>query len=276
MAKVNHEIFEPNVEGLPIIYHVDRPTVHACPLNWHDALEILFCTEGEGRLLVDGRSVPFSLGEIAVINSNSIHGVTRLGEMGYHCIIIDYEFCKQNGIDLFELCFCDVIRSERIKSCYEQLVLEIKRAREERDFYTTLRQRSLLLEILCELCRSHAVKEGTVDGVDATKSRRVKGVIEYLRKNYLSELTLDDIARVACISKFHLAREFKEVTGQTVFGYINALRVTSAAKAIKAGERISDAGESAGFDNLSYFTRKFKEIMGKKPSEYRKQRTSRD
>lgn len=270
MSKVTHEIFAPNVEGLPIVYHLDELKDKSCDINWHDAIELLLCTDGEGRLITDGKNLPFSVGDLAVINSNSIHGVARGKNTRYHCLIIDYEFCKQNGVDISRLQFDDVVRSETLNNLYLKLVDTVKGLGSASSFYTVLYARTLLLEILLELCREHLVKQSAVEVAETPRNARVKRVLGYLSSNYSRDLTLDRIAKEVLISKFHLSREFKEATGQTIFGYLNTLRVTAAAKAIRAGQSVSEAAEAAGFENLSYFSRKFKEIMGKSPSEYRK------
>lgn len=42
-------------------------------MNWHENIEIQYCKAGEGVVLIDGKHYDFKAGDIAVIDSNSIH-----------------------------------------------------------------------------------------------------------------------------------------------------------------------------------------------------------
>jgi len=68
------------------------------------------------------------------------------------------------------------------------------------------------------------------------------------------------------ISKFYLCREFKAYTGSSILQTVNLLRCTQAKLLIEGGATVSQAALSCGFDNLSYFSRTFKKLMGALPS----------
>ena len=66
-------------------------------------------------------------------------------------------------------------------------------------------------------------------------------------------------------------RVFKEETGQTFVGYLNDYRLTAATYFLReTDESIGNIAVSCGFDNGSYFIRRFRARYGKTPSEYRK------
>lgn len=88
----------------------------------------------------------------------------------------------------------------------------------------------------------------------------------YIRQNMKSCLTLEDIAAYVGISKYYFTREFKRITGQTVFEYINVVRCKEAKRLITQGMTVSLAAQTCGFENLSYFTRTYKKCIGELPS----------
>jgi AraC-like DNA-binding protein len=62
--------------------------------------------------------------------------------------------------------------------------------------------------------------------------RRVNRVIDHIRRHLAEELSLAELARVAVFSPFHFARVFKAATGETLFGFIQRLRIERAATAL--------------------------------------------
>ena len=94
----------------------------------------------------------------------------------------------------------------------------------------------------------------------------VKSVIEYINANYSREVNLDELASLCGITKFHLAREFRKITGQTILTYTNILRCKKASVLIAEGKTVTEAALDCGFDSLSYFSRTYKKIMGNPPS----------
>ena len=74
------------------------------------------------------------------------------------------------------------------------------------------------------------------------------------------------IAAMCGITKYHLAREFKRITGQTVLTYLNALRCKKAQLLLSEGKTVTEAAFESGFESLSYFSRTYKRIMGAPPS----------
>ena len=72
------------------------------------------------------------------------------------------------------------------------------------------------------------------------------------------------------ITKFHLIREFKRYTGQTVFTYINILKCKKAQSCLMDGLTVTETATECGFDNVSYFSQVYKKIMGVSPNKTKK------
>ena len=99
----------------------------------------------------------------------------------------------------------------------------------------------------------------------------LKDVYEYIENNYTKRLYLDEIAKRACLSKYHFCRVFKTLTGQTVMEYVNNVRIEKAKELLrKSFLSITEICFKVGFTNLSNFNRTFKKIEAIAPSKYRK------
>jgi AraC-like DNA-binding protein len=102
---------------------------------------------------------------------------------------------------------------------------------------------------------------------------KIKQAAEYLRNNYLRDISREGLAASLDISPNHLGKFFKIYTGKKINEYISELRIREAAKRLKENknENVINIAFSVGFESLSTFNRAFLKIMGVTPSEYKDQ-----
>lgn len=99
----------------------------------------------------------------------------------------------------------------------------------------------------------------------------MKEIVTYITENLTSELTLTNIASIYGMHPVHLARKFKQETGNTFIGYVNQQRVYLAKYYFHLGNyQLSEVANLAGFNSHSYFTKVFKKMTGKTPTKYLK------
>lgn len=100
--------------------------------------------------------------------------------------------------------------------------------------------------------------------------KRLAWVVDYIYSNLGKVIELDDLANVACLSKFHFLRLFKHFFKQTPHQFINNLRVIKAQHLlIKTEIPIIEIAFCLGFEYLSSFTRMFTKSVGVSPQTYR-------
>jgi AraC family transcriptional regulator len=105
-----------------------------------------------------------------------------------------------------------------------------------------------------------------------TQPRAVKQALEFIHANYTSDVSLNEIAKAASLSPFHLARLFKQSLGVSPHQYLIQLRVNSARSLLSAGsgERsLAELASAVGFADQSHLTRHFKRIVGVTPRQFR-------
>ncbi|MGP4041245.1 AraC family transcriptional regulator [Gracilibacillus sp. D59] len=99
--------------------------------------------------------------------------------------------------------------------------------------------------------------------------------IEYIESNLDNDLFIEDIAVIACMSKFHFQRMFTMLTGYTVSEYIRNRRITVAAQElINSRSKVIDVAWKYGYESPESFTKAFRRIHGTTPSEARKKSQS--
>ncbi|OHX64442.1 AraC family transcriptional regulator [Flammeovirga pacifica] len=101
-------------------------------------------------------------------------------------------------------------------------------------------------------------------------TRAVKTVVDYLQEHYDEDLSVDQIALIAGLSKAHLMREFKKTVGQTILQFQTKLRIEAAQQHL-FDTSVSDTAYKVGYNNPNYFSTVFRKITGKSPLEYQEQ-----
>src|ERR1700730_2726560 len=92
----------------------------------------------------------------------------------------------------------------------------------------------------------------------------------YIESHLAAPLTLDEIAGVAGISRFHLVRAFAAATGFSVMRYVRARRLTEAARALARGAPdILSVALDADYGSHEAFTRAFRDHFGVTPEAVR-------
>src|SRR5690625_462031 len=95
--------------------------------------------------------------------------------------------------------------------------------------------------------------------------------IEHIENNLACDLPIEDIAAIACMSKFHFQRMFSMLTGYTVSEYIRNRRITVAAQElVHSKNKVIDVALKYGYETPESFMKAFRRIHGVSPSETRK------
>ena len=100
---------------------------------------------------------------------------------------------------------------------------------------------------------------------------RINRVMDYAESNLESDLTLKELADIAGFSPFHFHRVFSGVVGETLYGFIQRIRLEKAATKLVQNPKksITQIGLECGFASSSAFARAFKEKYGCSASEWR-------
>jgi AraC family transcriptional regulator len=134
----------------------------------------------------------------------------------------------------------------------------------------------LYTESLANVLAVHLLRHYTSMGSGAQgftgglSGRRLRRVMDFIADNYENDLSLAELARVAGMSTFHFAREFKRATGTTPHQYLIKFRIERA-KALLTESAIPlvEVSSRSGFSHQSHFTRLFRRLTGTTPQSYR-------
>ena len=101
---------------------------------------------------------------------------------------------------------------------------------------------------------------------------RVNRVLDYIEGNISKDFSLDELAGVAAFSKYHFHRVFYSVTGETLFQFIQRVRIERAAyQLLNYGETpVTEIALDNGFSGSASFARAFKAAYGVSATEWRR------
>jgi AraC family transcriptional regulator len=107
------------------------------------------------------------------------------------------------------------------------------------------------------------------------EARRLKRVMEFIRQNLDADLTVTQLAEVACMSAAHFARSFRLATGLPPHEFVSHQRLELAKMRLLKGDvQIGEIAFAAGFSSQANFTRAFRKAVGVTPAQFRAQRPS--
>ncbi|MDB5921678.1 MAG: AraC family transcriptional regulator [Betaproteobacteria bacterium] len=114
----------------------------------------------------------------------------------------------------------------------------------------------------------------TQEGLDR---RRLSRVLDYIEANLEGDLTIDHLASIACLSRFHFARAFKTAVGRSPHQYVSAKRLERAKTLLIRGHQsLVDIALALNFSSQANFTRAFRQATGQTPGEYRRRSKRND
>ncbi len=265
---MREDLYEPHPAAnphKPYRFHAAKPN-GGCMPHWHENIELLWF-HSDSRVFCDRREYDFRAGDIAIFSSNSLHSVPTLESTEYDCIIVDNSFCAFNSIDIAKLAFDCQVRDEEASRLYGEVVRAVESSEDDR--FGDAEVKCAILTLMLCLCRGWSHPSSVGSSPEHRAGGVIRSAIGYINSHLSKPMTVDEIADSAKVSKYYFCREFRRETGTTVVKYINNLRCRDAERILLTGDHtVGEVARMCGFDNMSYFTRTFKALTGRTPSEY--------
>jgi len=236
--------------------------------NWHKNIEAFVITGGTGYIRCGIREYELTAGSLVVVNSGTVHRIYSSEGIDYYCVIVDDAFCKENGLDTEHARFEEHFFDANTEKIYMKMI-DLLQKNDSENQLQIAKTRHAVLSLLIDLYEHHLVGVTEQEFAQSRPDEYVKKAILYINEAYASPIALEDIAKAVGISKFHLSREFKKYTNQTLFTYLNTIRCKNAELCIQRGMSVTQAAYENGFETLSYFSRIYKSLMGNPPSQIR-------
>lgn len=263
------------------IYYYSDYYLSKVESHTHNYYEFYFFLEGNVDMIIEGDVFSMHPGDLVLIPPKiRHHAEIRNQELPYRRFVfwISREYCKR----LLELSpdyvylmqhvevagdyvfSNDVITFNTIQSKVFALIDEMRSNRFGRDARITLCVNDLILHL------NRIVHERNYPRSEKEDKNLYQSLAEYIEKNLEGNLSLEHLAEVFYVSKYHIAHTFKDHTGLSIHQYITKKRLTACREAILGGSEITQAYLMFGFGDYSSFYRAFKKEYGISPREFRR------
>lgn len=258
------------------------------PSHWHDYVEFLLIRKGSYQVIVNLQESVVKEGDICIFNHGDLHQLTNLEEEACHEAllfdpkILSFQYEDQWNKEVIESWVVQNILSKNIihpeDIAYDFLYRSLDQIfsigyEKKRNWYA--RCKILILECLVWLQEGNFFQpaEKNMSEKENRQIARYKEVISYIEEHYGETITLSTLAKMIPCNEQYFCRFFKKISGNTPIQYLIQYRVQKACEMLRYSDRsISDIAVDCGFDNISYFIRKFRNIHGMTPKEYRQSR----
>lgn len=252
------------------------------PLHYHEEFEINFIQNGKGAKRVIGDHINEILDlELVLVGPNLQHGWFTHKLKSKEIKEITIQFHK----DLFEDKFLQrsqmTLIKTMIESSFRGILFSQDTARaimpkligltEKHGFDSVLELMSILNDL------SISKNQRTLSDIAfinkdilSYNSRRVENIMKYINKNFDSNITLRDAAKIAGMTEVAFSRFFKAKTGKTFVDTLTEVRLGNASRMlIDTTQSVYEVAYKCGFNNMSNFNRVFKKKKVCTPKEFR-------
>lgn len=282
LRKASYEIIDPG-PGRSFAFRAFELPAFDSPWHFHPEIELTLVTAGSGRRFVGDHIAEYGPGDLVLLGpelphywySNSSGGGEELISRS---LVVQF-LPGFLGEAFFELPELDAVRNLFVNSARGLRFTGNTRDRaaavlERMVSLSPQRQLLGLLEALDVLSRSLDVEVLATDGfapaLDTRTEDRINRCQEYIFERLGQPFHLDDVAAHMSMSPSAFSRYFKRVMGKTFSRFVNELRVGQACRALIETDRpVAEIAFESGFNNLSNFNRRFRELRGVSPRQFR-------
>lgn len=264
-----------------LLVQIDEGEAFYPHLHYHPEYQVTAIVRGDGVLYAGNSMGLFREGDVLLIGSDVPHlfkSAKRPGNPGIYGVSLFFDRMS------FGKLFFDLTEMERVKDLLDESnrVMKVP-GRVDSELYKAITRSPKLenehllinfLQILSQFCDSQREYLNSAQyrrKLNQNEGGRLNEVLAYTFEHFREEIKIEQIAKVACLSRSQFSYFFKLHTGKTFVQFVNELRVENACLLLRnEGKGIEMIGLESGFNNVSHFIRQFKKIKQMSPSAYQK------
>lgn len=273
-----HIILSPSKE---IIFRHSHDNGFFVSNHWHNAMELIYIIKGDMEVQIEGKTSLYEEGSIVLVNSRLVHSTKMTEENETLLIQIPFPLLKKYIPDIQRITFdfyyftCDSEKQKKVQHVKE-LVNRMLLISNEHPDGETLLFNSLLFDLLYTLYHNFRKEQQLTYYRKHEKNLdRLEPVLEYINRNYQSQITLAEIASIISFQPEYFCRFFKKNMGITYLQYLNEVRLSHIYNDLLTTEEpLYQLLELHGFQNYKVFRRMFYDKFGDTPGNVRKKMSS--
>lgn len=226
---------------------------------------------GESVLIAPGEKMVIDFPEACIENPTQCLAI-EIGEglLSKTADLLNEKFSKPDscGDWKVDMKIHHLLNEDGLAASLDRLVhLSINEQAKLKDTLLDLAMQEMIVRLMQTQARGLLVRN---HGKDAS-SNPMAGAINYLSQHLSENISMQELAAKAYMSRAKFFTKFKEMYGETPARFVQRLRLEKARSLLlETQASVSEIALSCGFENSSHFTTAFKRETGQTPSQYRK------
>lgn len=259
-----------NIDEGFIAYRNDNMILGVNQLHYHTKVEIYLLIEGDCEWFVDEKTFTFKSGDIAIIPPRLLHNRCRASKipLSRYIIYCDASCFPSHIQELLEQGKYYIGSLPKSFGNIEELFCKIQHEHDNPDEFSDTLIKSHLANLAALLFRAEKKRKNMQI---ESENDFIQTAISYIKSNYSSHITLDDVAKQANVSETHLSRSFKRETSFKFNEYLMLYRLKKSESMLTEypDKSILEIAYDCGFNDSNYFSTRFKKVYGVTPSQLR-------
>lgn len=254
------------------LFHLNDAQGTKIDYHYHEFYKLLLLRSGSGGYTVEGQRYFLEAGDIVLIPSRCVHRPEFESGMPYErtIIYISPEFLERSSTsecNLQEIFTDHILRPDiHTRKMLYVLVDQLERELNSEGFGQKILQTMTLLHLLIQIGRAIRNADGAQSVPVEHASGRTLEIQRYIDAHLEEDLTIDALAELFFVSKYHMMRQFHKEAGMSIHSYISERRLFLARERIRNGMSATDSCFRSGFRSYSSFTRAYSKRFGTTPT----------
>ncbi len=233
----------------------------------HDDNLVIYCTAGHGVLQAGGSSHPAGPGSLMLLPQGLAHEYHASSRNPWH---LYWVHCRGDNAGAFldylgyrpGKPVVEVNMHPALSASFDSLLTVRSTGYSLAAFVNAANHlRHLFTQFALAASQRRAAQPGELD---------LARLQDYMRANIDKRLSLDDLARLANLSRFHFANRYKALTGYSPIKHFLHLKMEAACRMLDTSRcSIGSIAQELGYTDALYFSRAFKGVVGLSPRDYR-------
>lgn len=261
--------------------------------HWHEEMELICFKEGNFKVCLNMKEYEIQAPAIMCVHPEELHSILLSAKGSESAIVFSLNILSFEHYDAIQAKLIGPLVNGKLRfpllitqheteysitrEAYDRVENKIrimnhctsKQEIEKNACY--LQVKSILLDLLAKLyCNNSLEVRSDLKSENDVQIANLKKVLTYIHNNLENEIGLEELSELVNMNPQYFCRYFKKNIGKTITEYINELRIEKASQALaETKDKIIDIAQDCGYDNVSYFIRRFKREKGITPMQYR-------
>ncbi|MDC7248300.1 MAG: AraC family transcriptional regulator [Sphaerochaetaceae bacterium] len=232
-------------------YKVKRNTYHSYLL--------IYVLKGNGYVKEDDKNITISENSLTILDCNIPHEYGT--NIGWKILWIHFNGARAkdwfNLINEKKLCYKKIYNSLNVINTIEEII-------------NCLKFNKANIEILINKYIVSLLSEFIIENEGDNNTNPFNSIMGYINNNLDKKITIEDLAKRACMSKYHFIRKFSKEVGYTPYEFILNSRINASKYYLTTTNKpIKEIFFLCGFKDSSAFSTAFKKVVNQSPSEFR-------